>query len=103
LTGGETTVTVDSVLKTDVFETGTAPGSSANTITDSTKNWATDQWKNFYVRITSGAKTHSISLITANTATQLTFSTLESDPSSPTYDIRMPKFPASGPLMLNGN
>src|SRR5581483_10777349 len=103
LTGGETTVTVDSVLKTDVFETGTASGSSATTITDSTKNWATDQWKNFYVRITSGAKNHSISLITANTATQLTFSTLGSDPSSPTYEIRMPKFPASGTLMLNGN
>jgi hypothetical protein len=107
LSGGETTVTVDSVLKTDIFESDTG-GSwidihTATTLDDNSKNWAASQWVNFYIRITSGTYSGYIRKITANTATLLTFDTLPGDPGQCSYEIRMPKFPASGTLMLNGN
>lgn len=103
LTGSETTLTVDSNLKTTTYESGTATGSSSTTITDNSKSWASSQWIGFYIQITSGAGNHKIALISGNTSNQLTFSTLGSDPSSPTYSIRMPKFSASGTLMVNGS
>lgn len=102
LAGGETTVVVDSTLKTDTFDAGTATGHATTTITDSTKNWGTSQWVNFYVRITSGTQAGVISLISANTATQITFAAI-TDPGACTYEIRQLKFPVSGTLMINGN
>lgn len=97
-----TTLTVDSTLKTTTYETGTASATSATTLTDSTKTWASKQWVNFYILITSGALAGQVRKITDNTATSLTFSTLGSDPGGAgvTYQIRMLKFPTSGTLTV---
>lgn len=101
LAGGETTVTVDAVLKPDVFYSGTASASSATTLTaPAGVTWAASQWVNFYVRVTSGAKNHQIRKITSNTANVLTFDTLGADPTSPTFEIRLPAFPATGTLVI---
>jgi len=97
-----TTLTVDSNLKTTAYELGTSTGTSTTTITDSSKTWASSQWIGFYVLITSGAQTGKISLITANTSTQLTFDAITDPGAGCTYQIRMPKFPASGTLIVGG-
>jgi len=52
LSGGESTITVDSVLTDTVFFTGTSTASSTTTL-DITSGWAANLWNNFYVRITS--------------------------------------------------
>lgn len=103
LVGGETTITVDSTLLADTYESQTATASSATTLTVSTVNWATSQWVNFYVYITSGVHSGKIRKITANTGTQITFDTLGSDPGSCTFQIRQLAIPASGTLILGGN
>lgn len=100
LVGGELTVTVTTTLVVDIYESKTASASSATTL-DST-GWAASQWVNFYVRITSGIHTGKIRLITANTATQITFNTLGSDPGLCTFEIRKLAFPISGTLILGG-
>lgn len=101
LVGAETAIVVDTVLKTDVFESGTGTASSTTTLTDSSKTWASSQWIGFYIEITSGAQSGQIRAITSNTTTQLTFDSM-TDPGNATYRIRMPKFPASGTLIING-
>ena len=94
-----TTLTVASTLKPATLETGTGTASSTTTLTDSTKAWATSQFVGFYVLITSGAQAGVISLISANTATQLTFGAI-TDPGNATYQIRVLNFPASGTLTV---
>jgi len=102
LAGGETAITVDSVLFTDVFETATATGSSATTLTVSGKTYADDQWNTFYVYITSGVHAGKIRLITDTaSSTTITFNTLGSDPGSCSFEIRRAKFPATGTLIYN--
>lgn len=95
-----TTLTVDTVLKNTTYETGTSTATSATTITDSSKAWATSQWVGFYVLITSGVASGKISLISANTATQLTFAAITDPVAGATYQIRIPRFPASGTLVV---
>ncbi len=99
LSGGETTITVESTLKNPIYLTETATGSSATTLTVSTAVWATDMWKNFYVYIPSSGKVRKI---TANNGTQLTFDTLGSDPGSVAFQIRALSFPATGSVIYNG-
>jgi hypothetical protein len=66
--------------------------------------WTTGQWINFYVEITSGPKTGSISLITATTNQSITFASLGGDPGAGcTYQIRLARFPVTGNLVVNGN
>ncbi len=103
LVGGETTITVDSTLTDEIFESRTATSSSATTLDVSTVTWAASMWVNFYVYITSGVHSGKIRKITANTTTQITFDTLGSDPGSCTFEIRTPAFAASGTLVVNGN
>lgn len=103
LVGGETTVTVDSTLKTDTFESKTATANSTTTLDIAGTPWAASQWINFYVRITSGSQIGQIRLISANTSSQITFAALGGAPGNCTFEIRQVKFPASGTLMLNGN
>ena len=100
LVGGETTVTVDGVLKEDIFESKTASASSATTLDVSPAAWTADQWNGFYVYITSGAETGKIRKITDTTSTQIVFDTLGSDPGTCTFQIRMPKFTATGTLVI---
>lgn len=90
LVGAETTVTVDSTLKDNVYYTSTATGSSATTLTVSTATWATDMWKNFVIHITGTGK---VRRITGNTPTVITFDTLGADPGSVAFEIRQLAFP----------
>jgi hypothetical protein len=100
LAGGETTVTVDTVLKPDVIYSGTATASSATTLDVAGTPWASSQWISFYVYITSGVHSGKIRLITSNDNNTITFDTLGSDPGSATFQIRMPAFAASGTLVI---
>ena len=95
-----TTLTVASTLKPTTLETGTSTGSSATTITDSTKTWASSQFVGFYVLITSGAQSGKISLISANDATSITFGSITDPGAGCTYQIRVLNFPVSGTLTV---
>lgn len=100
--GGETTLTVDSVLTEESFDDQTATSSSATTLDVASAPWAASQWNNFYVHITNGALAGSIRKITAGTTTQITFDTLGVDPGLCTFEIRQLRFPASGTLIVAG-
>lgn len=102
LAGGETTITVDTLLKSQVLDSKTASASSATTLDVTGTPWAASQHVNFYVYITSGVHAGKIRKITASTTSQITFDTLGSDPGSCDFEIRIPAFPVSGTLMING-
>lgn len=102
LAGGETTITVNSVLTGEIFYSGTATGSSATTLSLSASTWGASQWNNFYVKITSGVHANKIRKITATTTTQITFDTLGTDPGSCTFEVVQTKFAATGTLVYNG-
>lgn len=102
LVGAEAAITVDSTLLPDTYESKTATGSSATTLTVATVTWAASQWINFYVYITSGANSGKVRKITANTSTQITFDTLGSDPGSCTFEIRRLAIPPTGTAIYNG-
>lgn len=53
---------------------GTATAATANTLSDSTKAWTTNQWQNAAVTITSGTGSGQTGIVSSNTATQLTIS-----------------------------
>lgn len=93
-----TTLTVDSTLKAQTYETGTFSSSPADsgtstatsttTLTDSAKTWVVNQWTNYWVKITSGVQSGNYAQISTNTSTQLTFSPLGGDPGAGcTYQI----------------
>ncbi len=90
LSGGETTVTVDSTLKDNVYYSGTATSNGATTITVGTATWATDMWKNFVIHIVGTGK---VRRITGNTPTVITFDTLGSGPGNVAFEIRQLAFP----------
>lgn len=102
LSGGETAVTVDSTIGSDVYEAQTATSNSATSVTVSTVTWAADQWINFYVYILAGTHSGKIRKITDNDATSLTFDTLGSGPGNVAFRIVRPMFPATGTLIYNG-
>jgi len=56
------------------FATGTATAGGASTLTNSAKNWTTNQWANYQVRIVSGTGAGQIRTIASNTATVITTS-----------------------------
>jgi hypothetical protein len=56
------------------FATGTATAGGANTITNSAKAWATNQWANSQVRITAGTGAGQIRTVASNTGTVITTS-----------------------------
>lgn len=102
LSGGETTITVDSTLKDNVYYSGTATSNSATTVTVSTATWATDMWKNFVVHIVGTGK---VRRITGNTTTVITFDTLGSGPGNVAFEIRQLAFPLYniGTVATNGS
>lgn len=63
---------IDGAAKT--FATGTATDGATSTLTNSAKDWATNQWANFQVRITDGTGAGQIRSIASNTGTALTTS-----------------------------
>lgn len=97
-----TTITVDSTLLPDTYESKTATSSSATTLTVSTATWATSQWVNFYVLITAGALAGKVRKITSNSGTVITFDTLGSDPGAVAFQIRKLAFPATGTIIYGG-
>jgi hypothetical protein len=64
------------IQKTKIFDTGTNSASVNNYITDATKSWTTNQYKDYYVYILSGTGAGLIAKITSNNATTLNFSAL---------------------------
>lgn len=56
------------------FATGTATVGSANTLSNSAKNWAVNQWTNSQIRITTGTGAGQIRTVASNTATAITVS-----------------------------
>jgi hypothetical protein len=101
LVGGETSVTVFTTLLPDVYESKTAAASSTTTLSISTASWAPSQWVGFYVRITSGAETGQVRLISASASGQITFGSLSSDPGLCTFEIRKLAFPSNGTIIYN--
>ncbi len=57
------------------FATGTATAGGASTLTNSAKNWTTNQWTNYQIRIVSGTGAGQIRTIASNTATVITTGT----------------------------
>lgn len=98
LAGGETDVTVDSVLTDEAFYSGTATSNSATTVDVTGTPWAASQWVNMYVYFPSTGK---VRLITANTSSQLTFSTLGAGPGNIAFEIRQLAFPLTGTIIYN--
>lgn len=99
LVGGETTIPVDSTLKTPVYLSLTATANTGTTITVAGQTWATDMYKNFYIYFPGSGKVRKI---TGNTATVLTFATLGSSPGNVAFQIRMLAFPDTGSIIYNG-
>ena len=99
LTGVETEVVVDSTLADEIFDSGTAVSSTATTLTIA-GGWAANVWNNLYVRITSGAQSGKVSLISATTSTTITFATITGLSGTPTYEIRQAAFNPSGTLRI---
>lgn len=54
------------------FATGTATAGGASTLTNSAKNWATNQWTNSQIRIVGGTGAGQIRTISSNTDTVIT-------------------------------
>lgn len=100
LSGGETTIPVTSILTGETYESQTATGNSATTLSVSTTPWAASQWVNFYVYIPSTGK---IRKITSNTNNTITFDTLGAGPGNVDFQIRQLAFPASGTIIYNSS
>jgi len=98
LVGGETSVTVDSLLTDEIFLSATATSNSATTVDVSTATWAASQYVGFYIYFPSTGK---IRLISANTTSQLTFATLGAGPGNIAFQIRQLAFPATGTIIYN--
>lgn len=104
LAGGETTITVaDNGLIKDTNYSGTADSCTTTTIDVAGTPWATDQWNNFYVKITSGATSGTISHITDTDNNTITFDVIAGLSGTPTFEIRINAVPATGTLVIGNN
>ena len=56
------------------FATGTATAGTSTTLSNSAKAWATNQWTNYQIRISSGTGAGQIRTVASNTGTQITVS-----------------------------
>lgn len=102
LAGAEGTLTVDSTLKTQIYEALTAASSTTTTITVAGTPWTADMWINFYVLIKDGASAGKIAKITDNTDNDLTFDTIAGVTGTVSFEIRQLAFPVTGTLIYNG-
>jgi hypothetical protein len=64
------------IQKTKIFDDGTNSSTVNNYITDATKSWTTNEYKDYYVFILSGTGSGLIAKITSNNATTLNFAAL---------------------------
>lgn len=92
LTGGETALTVDSVLTTPIYLDEIATANSATTVDVSTANWAPNMYVGFFIHFPGSGK---VRLITSNTINELTFNTLGGSPGNVEFQIRQLAFPSS--------
>lgn len=98
----DTSIAVDTTLLPEVHFSGTASASTGTTITIATAAWAADIWNdNFYVRITSGAQTGKIALISDTTATGLVFASIAGLTGAVTFEIRQLAVPPTGTLVYS--
>ena len=102
LVGAEAALTVASTLIADVYEQATATANTTTVLTVATANWAANQWNGFYVLITAGAQAGQVRLITATSATTITFTALGGAPGNVAFEIRRLLFPVTGTLIYNG-
>lgn len=102
LSGGEATITVDSTLTDDVFASGTASSVSTTTVVMPAGTFGTDQFNGFYVHITSGAQSGSISKITDTSGTTLTFGAIAGLSGTPTWEVRQVAFDDSNQVLRIG-
>jgi hypothetical protein len=65
-------------------DSGTATSGTTTTLTDTTKAWIANQWVGCTVYLTGGTGSGQKSVITSNTATQLTFGAMTTAPDSTT-------------------
>ncbi len=99
---GGTAIPVSTTLKNDVFYSGTATSVSTTTLDVADTPWATDVWTGFYVRITSGAQSGKVSLISDTTDTAITFDAIAGLSGTPTFEIRQLAVPSSGTILVDG-
>ena len=64
-----------------------ATSGGATTITNSAKNWTTNQWKNFQVRIAAGTGAGQVRTIISNTATEITVAAWDTQPDNTSYYV----------------
>lgn len=80
--------TPDTTTKYVIMDTfGIATAGTTTTLTDTTKNWAVNQWAGKRVVITGGLGQRQELVITSNTATALTFATATAPDTTSTYTI----------------
>ncbi len=109
LAGGETTVTVDAIEASTGdagYYSGTAHAVTTTTI-DVNDSWADDFWNTYYVKITSGASSGKIALI-SDTADEsgtgystITFDTIAGLTGTPTFSIIKTQFVAASTLVID--
>ena len=88
ITFAEQTFVPDTTTRYIIMDTfGTATAGTTTTLTDSTKNWAPNQWIGKRVRFLSGTSQGNEYTITANTVNQLTFATGTAPDVSTAYAI----------------
>jgi hypothetical protein len=103
LAGGEAYIPVNTIFTTTVFYSGTASATTTTTLSIASAEWFANQWNtSFYVYITSGAAAGETRVISATTTTQISFSSIGTLAGTPTFEIRMVKFPASGSVIVGG-
>ncbi|MBU1208122.1 MAG: prepilin-type N-terminal cleavage/methylation domain-containing protein [Proteobacteria bacterium] len=83
------TACTSSITFTNTEDFGRPTGSSSTTLIDNTKSWTADGWKNFRVTITAGTGSGQTSIISSNTATQLTVSSSWTTVPDNTSDYRI--------------
>lgn len=71
---------------------GRASGGSTTTLTDSSKNWNSNQWSGYKIRIVAGTGVGSEFTITSNTTTTLTYTTQSFTPDATTKYLIMDTF-----------
>ncbi len=83
LTFAAAAFTPDTTTRYEIMDSfGTATSGATGSLTDTTKNWVTNQWVNKRLRIIGGTGVTTEVSITSNTATTLSFSGLTPDATS---------------------
>jgi hypothetical protein len=106
LTYATQTFTPDSTTRYQIMATfGIATSGSTSSITDTTKNWKTNQWAGKKVRITGGANQGAELTVASNTATTLTTNATSAMDASTQYTILgvSPRSTGTGLVFAYGN